>query len=409
MKKTENQIPGEHQQPGRIKLLKVVTSFLSGGTEGQVDCLAKAIDRTVFDLGFACLHKEGPFLEELERLNISVKEFPIGKFSHPKTYVQQLKLAMYMKSEKVQISHSYNFYSNLVAVPAAKMAGVPVVIASIRDRGVYLTPMQKRVQRWTCSMADLVLVNAEAIRDWLIDQGVPAAKISVIKNGLELSSYQHNDKSPSIREELGIESKSRLVAMLSRLNPQKGVEEFLHAAVAVSNRHADVNFLVVGEKLGYKDGAVTRDSEYHEHLQSLADSLGIAGRVSFTGHRNDVSNILPQCDLSVLPSHSEGLSNALIESMAASLPIVATDVGGNPELVKHNVNGFLVPVQDATALAAAINRILDDPKMAACFGFASRQLCEEQFSTVRMAALTQQLYKSEIQKRSHPHVVEKTN
>lgn len=389
----------DHQnpsRPSRIRLLKVVTNFSSGGTEGQVHKLSQALDHNLVDLQFACLKEFGPFLDDLKAAGIPVQEFPIGTFYQARTYSMIWRLAMFMRRERIQICHSYNFYSNLVAVPAARLAGVPVVLTSIRDRGVYLTPMQKRVQRWTCKFADRILVNANAIQSWLCDQGVPAHKIDVLKNGIDMRPFEAAKTASGIRRELGIPRDARLVIMLARLNPQKGIDELLNAAQLIRKRHPDVHFLIVGEKLQFRNGEIFRDSDYHEHLHELSERLGVSGYVWFTGHRSDVAALLSQSSLSVLPSHSEGLSNSLIESMAAGLPLVATDVGGNPELIRHGVNGLLVPVRDVAALTAAINAILDDPALATRYGEASLRFCHEQFSMSKMVAATQDIYLREL-------------
>lgn len=399
----------QQEDPLRIRIMKVVTNFSSGGTEGQVHNLIKVLDQRRFNLQFACLKKYGLFLEEVERLQIPVREFPIFSFFHPQTWWQLAKMAAFMRAERVQIAHSYNFYSNVFAVPAARLAGVPVVLASIRDRGIYLTPMQMKVQKWVCNLADRVLVNAESIRDWLVEQGVPRHKIALIRNGIDLSLYEHTANTPDIREELGIPTAARLVIMLARLNPQKGIDEFLHAAAEVRKRHPDVHFLVVGDKLDYKDGAVVSDVDYHSYLHRLTETLNIGHCTWYTGHRTDVPALLAQSSVSVLPSHSEGLSNSLIESMAAGLPLVATNVGGNPELVNHGINGLLVPVMDHNALAGAINTILGDASLASSFGKASRRLCEEQFSMSRMAEATQHIYLHELEKRDCRYISGKTN
>lgn len=401
-----------HENPAsskRIRLLKVVTNFSSGGTEGQVHKLSQAMDRELIDLQFVCLKKYGPFLEDLKAAGIPVHEFPIGSFYQFRTYRQIWRLAMFMRRERIQICHSYNFYSNLIAVPAARMANVPVVLASIRDRGVYLSPMQKRVQRWTCRFADKILVNADAIRHWLADQGVSQSKLQVVKNGIDMQPYEAAKTANGIRRELGIPQDARLVIMLARLNPQKGIDELLNAAGHIRKRNPDVHFLIVGEKLEFKNGEIFQDSDYHEHLQHLSETLGISDFVWFTGHRSDVAALLSQSFVSVLPSYSEGLSNSLIESMAAGLPLVATNVGGNPELVKPGVNGLLIPVRDVNALVTAINTILDDPDLAAQYGEASLRLCHEQFSMTKMVDETQGLYLRELHKTQGHTIAENTN
>src|SRR5690606_13517596 len=170
--------------------LKVVTIFASGGTEGQVHNLVRCLDRERFDLEFACLKKWGHYLEEVEQWGIPVTEFRIQSLYKPHTLRQLLRLMGYMRKRRIQISHSYNFYSNIFAIPAARLAGVPLVLASVRDRGVYLTPAQRRVQRWVLGLADKVLVNADSIRDWLLEEGLDPARIVTIHNGIDLARFR---------------------------------------------------------------------------------------------------------------------------------------------------------------------------------------------------------------------------
>src|SRR5690606_7067064 len=117
----------------------------------------------------------------------------------------------YLRAQRIQVVHSYNFYSNVFAVPAAKLAGVPLVVASIRDQGVYLSPAQRHAQRIACRFADLVLVNAQSIRDWLIEDGYPADKVRIIRNGIDLSCYEGKRGDTDVRSELGLPTEAPLV------------------------------------------------------------------------------------------------------------------------------------------------------------------------------------------------------
>lgn len=385
----------------RLRLLNTVNNFGIGGTEGQIHQLTQDLNKNLFDIRFACLKKYGPYLGELEQWQLPVQEFPIRTFFNPVTYWQILRLAAFMRTHQIHISHSYNFYANLISVPAARLAGVPLVIASIRDRGVYLSDRQRHVQKWICSLADRVLVNAETIKVWLTEQGVSDHKITVINNGLALSPFDSPALTSDIRLELGLPANARLIIMLARLNPQKGIHEFLEAAALVKKNHPDTHFLIVGESLVSKNGTVERDKDYHNVLYQQAETLGISQCTWFLGHRRDTASLLLQSNISVLPSYSEGLSNSLIESMAAGLPLVATDVGGNKELVKDGVNGFLVPIRDVHSLATAIDSILSDPALAESFGQASKELCRNNYSIKNMTAATEQVYLSLIAHTNH--------
>jgi len=255
--------------------------------------------------------------------------------------------------------------------------------------------MQTRLQKFVCSMADRILVNADSIREWLLEQGYDEDKIVVLKNGIDLGRYR-KAKSYRIHDEFSIPRDSRIVIMLARLNPQKGIDEFLRAVPIIKEKHPDVRFLVVGEKLEFRNGLIEQDVEYHRELQQLCVDMGIERDVIFAGHRSDVPDLLNEVSISVLPSHSEGLSNTLLESMAAGVPIVATRVGGNSELVRDGLNGILVSPRNPVELAEGINRILEDRELAESFRRYSLKLAEECFCMERMVRRTEELYISEL-------------
>ena len=370
----------------KVRLLKVVPTLLCGGTENQFMTLGRALDPRRFRLEFACLRRWGPFVSEIDERRIPLVEYRISTFRSLGAIAQQMKLARYIAKQRIAIVHTYNFYGNVFAIPPAWLAGAPVVIASIRDRGPYLTPMQKRVQRLVCRLADCVLVNAGAVRDWLIGEGYPPDNIVVIRNGVDLSRFDHPRDPDRLRQDLGLPSGARLVAVVSRLNKLKGIEQFLEAAAAVAAEVPHAYFLIVGEPSPVWDRA------YLNVLSDLARRLGIAERVVFTGLRSDVPALLSSIDVSVMPSLNEALSNVLLESMAAGAAVVATDVGGTSEALVPDENGLLVPPADPAAMAAAIARLLKDPGLATQLGRAARQRIVEHFSLDRMVHATETLY-----------------
>ena len=380
----------------RIRLLKFITLFAIGGTERQVVNLVRQIDRTKFDLRMACFRRWGHFLDDVVALNIPISEYPIRKLLHPKTVWQQLRFARFLRRERIQVLHTYGFYSSVFAVPAARLAGVPAITVSVRDTGELLTEWQRRAQRWACSLADSVLVNAEAVKQWLIGQGCSGRKIHVIRNGIVFEGPKGGS---SIRQELGLRPGAPLVAMLSRLNRLKGVEYFLQAAATLAAQNPHVHFLVVGDEPPQQPG-------YKHELEGLAERLGVRERVTFTGFRKDVPEILTELTVSVLPSLSEGLSNVLLESMAAGVPVVATTVGGNPEIVEDGITGLLVPPSNADALTRAMSLMLDNPQLARRLGDAGKQRIREQFSVQWMVDQTEQHYRSLVGDRSLPRKAE---
>ncbi len=380
----------ESPDSDRIRLMELTTVFAIGGTERQLVNLANGIDPARFDLHLGCLLKFGSLLKEVEGRPLT--EFHIDHLYGLQTWKEQLKLAAYLRRHRIQLFHAQGFYPNVFGIAAARLAGTPVTLASVRDLGDSRTYLMTLAQRIACGLADGVVVNAEVVRRQLVAEGYAREKIHVIHNGVDLARLAADGERSDIRPELGLPKDAPLVAVVSRLSPLKGIEDFLEAAALVASRFPAVRFLVVGD-ICVKPSAAGSD-EYRSQLERRAESLGLGGRVVFTGFRLDVFRILSQVSVSVLPSHSEALSNALLEAMAAGAPVVATSVGGNPEAVEDGTSGLLVPPRNPPLLAQAICRLLEKPEQAARLGQAARRRVEEHFSIDRMVRQTERLYRS---------------
>ena len=378
----------------KIALLKFVTVFAVGGTERQVVTLAEGLDRSRFELHLACFRRSGALLKQLTLAPPRVVEYHIRKLYDRSSILERLRFSRYLRTNRIQIVHTYSFYANVFAVPAARVARVPVVVASIRDTGAYVTPMQRRVQRAVCRLADRIVANAEAVRRWLVDDGYDERRITVIRNGIDPAPFGRRATPGKLHQELGLPPGAPIVAVLSRVSPIKGLEYFLQAAASVAARGPDARFLIVGE-------AEPRDAEYRRGLEAYADRLGLGRQVVFTGLRMDVPEVLDEVAVSVLPSLSEGLSNVLLESMAARVPVVATRVGAASEVVEEGVTGLLVPSRNAEALARATSRLLEDRELATRLGRAGRARVVERFSIQDMVKHTEQLYQGLLRRRGH--------
>jgi len=367
----------------RVRLLAFITAFDAGGTERQLVALAQGLDRSRFDLRVACFKRSGAFLTELEAQGVPVMDYPIRSLYGLRTVKQQLRFAGDLRRERTQIVHAFNFYPNMFAIPAARLAGVPVVLATLRDMGDFCAPMQRRAQRWVCRMAHRVVANAAAIREQALKEGYEPDKVCVIRNGLDLAKFAGVTDHVLQREALGLPPHVPVVAVFSRLNHEvKGIHGFLEAVALVAPLHRDARFLVVGE------------GPLRAGLEAQAQRLGLQDRVRFSGFRSDIGETMAAVSISVVPSRSEGLSNVLLESMAASLPVIATRVGGTPEVVEDEQSGLLVPPRDPAALARAIGSLLSDPARATALGRAGRRRVEQLFQLSRMVGETESLYTS---------------
>jgi len=377
----------------RIKMLNFITLFAVGGTERQFVNVTRELDRSQFDVHVGCFIRKGEFLKDIEAMNLPISEYSINSLYGYRTLCRQYRLARDIRRQGIQLVHAHGFYPNLFCIPAAKLARC-VTVASVRDTGAFSNRHMLRTltQRLACGMADSVIVNSSAVRDWLVGVGVQAEHIHVIPNGIVVPPQRIASGDFPIRRELNIDDRAPVIAVVSRLDRAKGLEYFIEASVGVSRRFPSARFVVIGDSMV--------DSTYKPELEAFAASLNMSGRVIFTGERRDVSQLLEEVNVCVLPSLSEGLSNSLLEAMAAGLPVVATRVGGNPEIVLDNETGILVPARDSLSLENAMIQILESPDLARQFGNAGRERVTKLFSLQSTVRKTQDLYLSLLEKRA---------
>ncbi|MGC4115479.1 MAG: glycosyltransferase [Myxococcales bacterium] len=276
-----------------------------------------------------------------ERLGLKPFELPLaGSFARPGTLRQIARLAAYLRRERIALLHAHDFYTTLIAVPAARLAGVASVVGRL-DLGHWHTSGQALALAAATRAADAVVANAEAIRRKLIEmERLPADRVRVIHNGIDLAAFDRVRAAP-LGEPLPEIAKGRVVIahVANMTHPVKAQEDLLEAMASLKSRHPEALLLLVG------------DGVRRPMLEAMVARLGLGDSVCFLGRRGGVPAILARCHVGVLCSHAEGLSNAVIEGMAAALPMVVTDAGGNAELVKDGERGFVVPVRAPLQLA----------------------------------------------------------
>ena len=385
-----------------IRVLEFATRFEIGGSEGQLVRLLERLDRTRFEPHAACLRRTGALVAPLEAAGIPISEYRCPHLYGLTALVQQRRFAGALHRDHIDVVHALGFYTNVFAIPAARMAHVPVVIGSIREQSDQWTTAQSAVNRAALALADCVVVNAVSVHDELVAHGFTPHKVRVIRNGVDVERFSLPRKPGGLREELGWPPGTPIVCVVSRVNPKKGIEEFLEAARSVSAASRDVRFLIVGDGSIVVDGEVIASGQ-RRLLEARAAELGLADRVCFTGFRIDVPQILSQVDVAVVPSRSEALSNSLLEAMAAGAPVIATRVGDHPLVVEDGLSGQLVPPGDADAIAHAVLQLLGDRARASRLGEAARRTARTRFSLERMVKETEALYE-ELLDRKRPVV-----
>lgn len=374
------------------RVMQFVTVFEAGGTERQFLNLALALCDRGIDLRFGCLQRSGRMLAELDGRGVPISEYAMRSFYSARFFRQQIALARDLARDGVEVVHAYNLYGNVFAVPAAKLAGVPAVIASVRDTGLYMDPVKRAVQRYACRFADLIIVNAEAVKTWLVGDGYPAEKIVVVRNGVDFSHIDAVPTAPPVRREYGIPADAPVLAVIARMCPSKGFDDAIAAMPTILARHPDAWLLVVGEELKATDGVLRPVTTYRDALAVKARALGVADRVIFTGYRADAPAIRREVTLVVQPSLTEGLSNSVLEAMAGGHAVLATPVGGTPEVLTHDQTGWLTPAGDPRLLADAASTLLSDPARRARLGAAAKQHIRGVLSVPRMVDATVAVY-----------------
>ena len=354
--------------PRKIPVAIFVDRYIAGGTQRQMIELLKRIDRQRFQVYPVCFHADGPWTHEVAELGDPIARFPIHGFGRPQTAGQLLAFAGWCRAKRIAVVHTWDIYSNVFGLPGAALAGVPLRIGS--RRGLGGPSGVRRLQRAAYRAAHQMVANSHAAARQLVSDGVPAEKIRVVANGIESDRFPERHYS----------ERPKRIAMVACLREGKRVDVLIDAAPRILERHPGAEFLIVG------------DGPCREQLAALAQTTRVADRFQFVGHRDDVPALLAGADLFVLPSESEAFPNAIIEAMASGLPVVATSVGGIPELVTEGVTGRLVPPGDANAIADALIELLDAPERAASFGRAGRQTIEQTYSFDRMVEQFETLY-----------------
>lgn len=356
-----------------VSLFLMTNTFETGGSERQLAVLAMSLSRERFQLHVGCIRRDGPFAQDFP----DTPEFRLGGSLYGwQSLRTRLRLSRHLRRNQVQIAHAFDFYTNLTLVPAALLARVPVVIGSFRQLGDLLTPAQFRAQALAFRGCDAVVCNSQAGADRLAADGLAQSKLVVIGNALT------DDVFAVVPAALPRRPGVMRVGMVARMNARyKNHSGFLRIAARIHAQFPEVEFVLAG------DGPLRGD------IEAEAQSLGLGSHVLFLGDRRDVSAVLASLDVAVLTSDSEGLSNVILEAMAASVPVVAYDVGGNCELVNAD-HGAIIPAGDEAEFAAAVGRLLARPGDREKLAHNARAFAEEKFSLKRIQAAYEELYLS---------------
>jgi glycosyltransferase involved in cell wall biosynthesis len=358
-----------------VRLLFVLTSPVRGGVEEVVLALLRRLDPGEFRLALAA---PGPLLDAFDADLAGVRVDAEAIAGDSRSGVA--RLAGFMRRLRPDVVNPHLFRSTAVAAPLARWHGARVVETYHGREGWRRGFLPDRV---VGRLVHRVIAVSEAARAFLVHgKGYPAARVTVVPNGRDLSVFRPGSAREAARKELGLDGAVPLVGVVGRLEPQKGHAYLLDAWPAVIHEFPDARLLLVG------DGAL------RGALHARARAVGAGDSVIFAGFRADVPRMLDAVDIVCLPSLYEGMPLTAIEAAAMARPVVATAVDGTPEVVREGRTGRLVPPADAPALARALLDLLRDPEGARRMGQAARDWALLRFDLDRQVAATARVYRS---------------
>jgi glycosyltransferase involved in cell wall biosynthesis len=378
----------------KIKVLRVITRLNIGGPAIHVVLLTSGMDQARFESSLVSGSEnpgEGSMLDYALSHGVQPVIIPelVGEFSlGPRELKALASLYRLIRREHPHVVHTHTAKAGFVGRLAARMARVPVIVHTFHGHilNSYYNPVKthllRRMEARIARFTDRIIAVSEQVKEDLVTYGVaPAESITVVPLGLELEPFLNGGTLPgTFRRELGLNGAERLIGIVGRIFPIKNHRLFLDAAALVAEREPTVRFVIVG------DGVLRIEMERH------ARELGIGHQVVFTGWRRDLPHIYADLDVLAVTSNNEGTPVSAIEAMAAGCPVVATRVGGLPDLIREGQTGYLVPPGDAPAVASALLRVLCKPETARRMGEAARMVARERFAAQRLIADMERLY-----------------
>lgn len=375
----------------RFKIVFIIGSLDSGGAERHLIELVGAMDKRIFHPVIYCMGKKGALADQVETSGVAVRAFDYAPAKEKGTYYsvkEVYSLLMKMRKSLVQdsphIVHAYLFWGNTFGAIAAKLAGIKRIITSRRSMGLFKDgkPHMQWIENSLNLITDRVTVNSgEVYRDTLNREKFVEKKLELIYNGVDINKFIHRPQSKNIKQQLNIPQDHIVVTKVANLAYIKGHRELLEAVSIILRQQSNITFLLIGRDRGIQDDLVL-----------LSEKLGVSNHVKFLGDRGNVEDYLNISDIQVLCSYEEGFSNAILEGMACSLPLVVTDVGGNSEAVEDGANGIVIPAKDSHALAEALLKLVRDREGRVRMGTVSRRRVEKLFNTQIMYENYKNLY-----------------
>jgi glycosyltransferase involved in cell wall biosynthesis len=369
----------------KISVMHLIHSMAYGGIETAVINWLRTIDRTKFDVSLVCFanpgNTEAPFVEAANRAGLEVGKIP---WSRRKPLIKSSRcLAQHMRSHKVDILHLHNVYADCVGALAARMFKVRTIttVYVLADYGNWKRDLIQKIEEKVIHLFDRVTAHCEDTRDKMIDLGFCPKRIDTLICGFETHPVIMSREERSLRRRaMGIADDEILLGNVARLYPEKAQDSLLRCFKDIVAECPKARLRIAG--VGPLDAA----------LRTLCSQMGLDDKVEFVGFLSDLPNFMCLLDIQVHPSHIEGVPLALCEGLAAGLPIVASAVGGVPEILNHGRAGVLVPAEDEAAFSRAVIELINHPEERSRIGTAAKQFIANDYSLKTAVAKVERTY-----------------
>ncbi len=362
----------------KINVIHLVEELTIGGLEKVLASIVLNLNKKKFNVSVWCLREGGYFADKLVKEGIDVKILHIYTSRNP---LSIYKLYRLLKIHQFDIIHTHAYSAGIIGRISAFLAGVPVIIS--HNHSIYdFYNRYYHLVEWILSLiTDRVICISEEVNRFTNEtQRINSRKLITIHNGIDDDCAVIENRGSDLKNELGISLNHSVIGTIAHLEEHKGHKYLLEAASLLLSSKRDISFLFVGE------------GTLKEKLKKLCVDLKIENNIIFVGERSDISEILFSIDIFVLPSLREGLGLAILEAMACGKPVIATNVGGIPEIVKDGVSGILVPPKDPKSLYRAMSDLLDDREKCEEMGRFGKRVYDESFRARTMVGKIEDLY-----------------
>ena len=349
-----------------MRVLHINTERTWRGGEQQTLYLARGLKQRGHETQIAC-QPGSPLSARAREEGIEVAEIPMRAECDP---VAIRALARLIASQQYDIVHMHTSHAHTLGCLASLLArrGARIVTRRV-DFSIIKSPVSKLKYTWGITK---YIAISEAIKRVLVNDGINPDRIAVVHSGIDISRFGKTLDNARVRNELHIDSNQPVIGNIAHMADHKGQKYLIQAVPEVLKEFPTAKFMIVG------------GGELRPDLEHYVEQLGIKSSVIFTGFRGDIPELLKAFDIFVMPSHMEGLCTSIMDAMAAGVPVVASNVGGIPEIVQNELNGLLVPAKNPSALAAAIIRLIKNPEQGIKFATVARKTVETNFSVDAM-------------------------